>query len=128
MLPTCCKTSVADSSLYPKFLISRFLTRSIVDSRLAVDHVADERGQLEGVLSVLEQLQLEGAAQAVVPAVVELLAVDGQRADEAQAGEDRRTVPAVSQNVPAVSDPASPRGARRPRAKMPATRSGHDRT
>ena len=82
MLPTCCKTSVADSSLYPKFLISRFLTRSIVDSRLAVDHVADERGQLEGVLSVLEQLQRDGAAQAVVHAVVELLAVDGQRADE----------------------------------------------
>src|SRR5262245_590564 len=46
-----------------------------------VHDVGHQAGQLDGVLLVLEQLQLQGLLQALVGLVVELLAVDGQGAD-----------------------------------------------
>src|SRR5262249_54414797 len=49
--------------------------------RVLVHHGGDQRGQLDGVLLVLEELQLEGLLQALVRAVVELLALQGQGRD-----------------------------------------------
>jgi hypothetical protein len=46
-----------------------------------VDHARDERGELDRVLLILEQLQLQGLVQALVGAVVEGLALDRERTD-----------------------------------------------
>src|SRR6476646_3856535 len=46
-----------------------------------VHHVRNQRGQLDRVLLVLEQLQLERLLQPLVGLVVELFAVDGEGAD-----------------------------------------------
>src|SRR5262245_54749484 len=43
--------------------------------RRLVDHVGHQAGELDGVLLVLEELQLEGLLEALVGLVVELLAV-----------------------------------------------------
>src|SRR5262245_17060193 len=45
--------------------------------RFAIDDRAHQRLQLDAVLLILEQLELEGATEAVVGLPVELLALDG---------------------------------------------------
>ncbi len=46
-----------------------------------VDDAGNERGELDGVLLVLEEFQFQGLLEAFVGAVVEALAVDGEGAD-----------------------------------------------
>ena len=50
--------------------------------RVLVDDRRDQRLQLDRVLLILEELQLERAAQAIVRVPLELLALDRERADE----------------------------------------------
>src|SRR6185369_10458984 len=50
--------------------------------RVLVDDGGDERLELDRVLLILEQLELEGAAQTIVGVPGELLALDRERSDE----------------------------------------------
>src|SRR5829696_2735121 len=67
-------------------VISEILNHSRLDDvdlllRLFVDDAGDEGLELDGVLLVLEELELERAAEPIVRVPLELLAVDGQGAD-----------------------------------------------
>src|SRR5262249_40541357 len=69
------------------FVVTEVLDEARLDDvdlllRVLVDDRGDERLQLDRVLLILEQLQLERAAEAIVRAPDELLSFDRERSDE----------------------------------------------